>query len=148
MVRGVAGLTDDDRPQLLKKINVAAKSMGFVIKGIRLDLKHFHAKPITELQPQGGGPRLPEPDDGQLEAVELREEERLQVAQLLADLRDNVQLDGSPVSPERVAALLEKELRLRHWRKAHGYPQCSACGIPASVLHDDDRICLPCFYGA
>src|SRR5207253_8621975 len=27
------------KPQLLKKINIAAKSMGFVIKGIRLDLK-------------------------------------------------------------------------------------------------------------
>jgi hypothetical protein len=133
------------KPQLIKQINTAAKSLGIAIKGIRLDLKHFHSKPIPELDLVGDAARLPQPEEDELEAIELTSDEIAQVAALREELAIH---EDSPVSCVRVAALLEKELKLRKWRLSNGYPLCTACGIPAAIIHGPDRICMLCHYTA
>jgi hypothetical protein len=133
------------KPQLIKQINTAAKSLGIAVKGMRLDLKHFHSKPLPELDFIGQAGRLPEPSEAELNAVELSAEDVASVGALREELRTHPE---SPVSGDRVAELFEKELKLRAWRREHGYPICTACGIPAAILHGDNRICMVCHYSS
>jgi hypothetical protein len=131
------------KPQLIKQVNAASKSLGISVRGMRLDLKHFHSKPVPEQDFIGEAGRLPEPTQAELDGIELSAQEMADVEALRQELGEDKK---SPVSGKRIADLFEKELRLRTWRRAHGYPICTACSIPTAILHGPDRICMVCFY--
>lgn len=135
------------KPQLIKQLNTAAKSLGLSVKGIRLDLKQYHEKPPVELHLVGAPPKLPEPTDADIAAVELSVEQREEVQTLLEELRHREdQGETSPISAKRIAALFEKELKVRQWRREHGYPVCGACGVPTNMLREPEGICSVCYY--
>lgn len=136
------------KPQLIKKINTAGKSLGVSVRGMRLDLKHFHAKPPGEFELAAMNKKLPEPTAEELESIELCPEDRKQIERMLVELRSaEGEVSRSPVSAQRVVALFEKELKLRQWRREHDYPICASCGIPAAMLLEGEGICLVCHYG-
>jgi hypothetical protein len=131
------------KPAILARLISAGRSIGVAVKGIRFDLKHYHESASDSRQPEGQAVvRLPEPNDGDLAAVELSADERRQVDELAACVSAT---QGTVVPPERIVALFERQLRVRSWRRLAGYPQCLSCGEPAPVLHGDSRLCSACF---
>ncbi|HEY9869309.1 MAG TPA: DUF721 domain-containing protein, partial [Candidatus Obscuribacterales bacterium] len=103
------------KPAILARLISAGRSIGVAVKGIRFDLKHYHESASDSRQPDGqAAARLPEPSDEDLAAVELTLDERRQVEELAAGVAAT---HGTVVAPERMAALFERQLRRRRWRR-------------------------------
>ena len=101
--------------------------------------------PIDRIKP------LPDPTDLELAAIDLSTEELGQLAIVSQELRDTQQNAGGGLSQEinlasRMAAICEREIRLRKWRIARGYPQCSLCQEAVNLLHGSGGHCMECFY--
>ena len=137
---------------ILRKLQQAAASLGLAVNGLRFELKHYHATAANlaleaslQLKP------LPEPTDLELATINLSTEELGQLATIAQELQETTQNASSRLSQEinlasRMAALCEREIRLKKWRIAKGYPQCSLCREAVNLLHGAGGYCMECFY--
>ncbi|HEY9792196.1 MAG TPA: DciA family protein [Candidatus Obscuribacterales bacterium] len=140
------------KSKLLPKVVSTARSLHIELRGLRLDLKHYHATStmpyIEEEKP------LPKPSEADLKAIELKPQDVAAVDDLRSQLTSEaaVQLETS----EKIVALYERELRMRHWRFLSGFPLCPQCTNPVERLHspasapiprDNPRaVCIACLY--
>lgn len=127
------------RQEMLKRLQTAARGVGMNISGLRFDMKRFYEGKLEAAQEAMAAVRLPDPSAEDLAAVVLTEEE-LEPTRYLGE---NVIDDAALV--QRMRGLYEKELRLKRWREANGYPHCNYCGEVTSRLHGTDLICALCF---
>lgn len=138
------------KPQLMQKLTRLAASLQVEVKGMRLDLKHFHRREDDDIvEPAPVPPAIPQSEE--LEAIILTAAELSTLQQLAQELE-------SQAEPEtvrsRILRLCERELRIRSWRRAQNYGDCQVCGDPVPRLHDTDpacpadnrRVCPSCLY--
>jgi hypothetical protein len=131
------------KPQLLRKLKAAAAAIDVRVNGIRFDLKHFHSHKEPSITSIANP--LPEPDEDQLEATKLEPEDCQQLEDLQKELAGaQSSRDFGGVNSDRIVCLLHRELQLRRWRKANGYPVCKSCNIPVRTLPQDIGMCLAC----
>ena len=138
------------RTQLLKALTPLSRAAGIQIAGLRVDLKHYHQK--EEVIPQEEQVSLPDPNEAELSAIELGPEQQALFAHLKNELEQadaGAGVDREPIN-KRVLMMYQKQLRLGIWRKAHGFPICTACGFAVSRLHEDgaDKLCFNCNFAA
>jgi len=131
------------KTNIMRKLRSAAATLQLEISGLRFDLKHFHGKTIEDLLVSCQR-TLPEPSAADLNEIALTTFELEEISRLKSSLE---QTETGGVSAQRIVGLFERELRLRHWRKANGYPICRFCGMPAPTLLGPDSYCSPCFFG-
>ena len=130
---------------LIAKLRGAGRSIGVNVGGIRFDLKHYHGATQPELESPGAGLRaLPEPTETDIQSVDLPDDDRARIGELKESLSSSD--TGCGVAPERILHVFERDLRIKRWQRANGYPSCSRCDMPAAVLHGDDLVCPPCFF--
>lgn len=139
--------------RLSGKITAAARALSIEVRGLRLDLKHYHQRSTMAEIPEA--PALPKPSEADLAAVQLGASEIWQISALAEDLS----VDGSCDEPtrQRILRLFERELRLRRWRQSHSFPVCPQCDNPVERLHDPglttggrrqgEAVCITCLYG-
>ncbi len=141
--------------QIVGQLKQAARAVGLDIKGLRLDLKHYHcASDIVQLTSEI--PALPSASDADLENVtlspaDLRELENLH-RQLWGE-KANESADSGELR-WRILKVFERELRLRRWQLNAGYPVCPGCGNPTPRLHSlkdmrnasNSGLCASCFF--
>jgi hypothetical protein len=135
------------KSRIMTKLGPAARSLGIDIRGIRPDLKHYHAQSTMVYHPLASEERLPAHTEEELAQVKLSEEEQAQIDELAARLA----LEGTKADAAAgMVRLFEREFRLRRWRLAHKYPTCDQCGNPVERLHPmkgtTDRVCIACLY--
>jgi len=135
---------------LLRQLKSAGRTIGINIAGLRFDLKHFHEPAAPETLPGSCQPgTLPEPTGPDLDRLTLPESDLTEIETLRQEL-DVLPVTGQeqapPVSAERILAVFERELRLRHWRRLNGYPLCRECANPTRVLHGDRQLCPLCYF--
>lgn len=131
------------KPEIYRKLKAAGRSIGVDLSGLRFDLKRYHGGHSEDGALAAAARHLPEATADELAAIALPEADLAQLAKLSADL-SGLREESELVSSERVVTLFERELRLRHWMKANGYPICSRCRSPVRSLRDPDRLCVPC----
>lgn len=149
--------------KLLVKLRHAAVGLGLEISGMRFDLKHFHDKPLEEYAEFHLPEVLPEPDEETLRNWLLSPEDQRELANMAArlEVKSPIPALGATVQAEdqvqakeaehalrlnrRIYHLFEKELRLKRWREAQGFPRCSQCGEVSPRLHGREAICSLCF---
>jgi hypothetical protein len=130
------------KADLIKKLRQAARGVGIEINGMRFDMKRFFEKADSDLFAYPFQEPLPEPSDADLQSIELSDEESAQIAQVATNFESGAEFTRLAL---RMRSLYEKELRLKKWRLAHGYPHCSQCGDVTSRLHGANLICPLCF---
>ncbi len=135
------------KADLIKKLRAAARGVGIVITGMRFDMKRFsETSENNNPSPYAYQEPLPEPSEADLAQVDLSVDEVLQIASIATgDLHDPENVDDFAPLAQRMRALYEKELRLKKWRSAHGFPHCSRCGEVSGRLHGENLICAHCF---
>lgn len=131
------------RIKLLQSLAPLSRAAGVEIRGIRVDLKHYHRRP--EPEPEVEVVTLPEPDDQALVALELGVEQKLLLENLRRDLENHAEPQRAHIN-KRVLITYEKQLRLSMWRKARGFPICQQCGFAVSRLHNvgGNKVCFNC----
>lgn len=137
--------------KVLQKLVPAARSLGIEVRGLRLDLKHYHsglAPNAIEVNMVKPWPKATEED---LADTTLSPADEAQLAMLRADLENSEQ---STSIKARLLRMFEREMRMKNWQLANGFPTCEKCGAPAERLHElkagEDRppfmVCLSCCY--
>lgn len=152
------------KPQLMRHLTKLGASLNVEIKGLRLDLKHFHRGPVDGIvEPPPVPAAQPEPVD--LAKVNLSSEDQAALQAMEAELSaPDSGVSNNEQMRRRILKLFEHQLRIRAWRRQQGYPICSTCGDPAPRLHpantspatlndgtrsipDDNRlVCPACLY--
>lgn len=132
------------KPQLFKKMQAAARGLSINLTGLRFDLKHFHKHESDHTLPEAAPP-LPEPTVEDLANVILGETELNELKEAVAQFEHSHSRAISDL-PARLAALFERQLRLKQWRKKHGYPLCPQCKDIAAQLHGTDALCSACYF--
>ncbi len=141
---------------IVLRLKRAASALGITVTGVRFDLKHYHNsvnsdKDLPGLDTPERTAQLPVPTDQELAEIDLSTEELGQlalVAQELSEIkttRENALVQEINLTT-RMAALCEREIRLRKWRLIHGYPKCANCAEPVAMLHGPRQLCTECFY--
>lgn len=133
------------RTQFLQKLAPLSRAAGVEIRGLRIDLKHYHQK--DEPQPEEERVTLPDPDEQELRTIELGTEQTLLLQQLQQNLEQNSSTDDRQSSiNKRVLMTCEQQLRLGIWRKSRGFPVCQVCGFAVTRLHSRDqlKVCFNC----
>lgn len=147
--------------QITDKLKHAGLSTGIQIKGLRLDLKHFHTNNLpgqNEGRPVRGSDdafalSFPSelPDDKALAELKLSASELNEIADLKRQIEETSasflhQSQGAlETICERISKLMEREVRLKKWQQMNGSPSCQSCGQPAIRLHTQTRVCSYCF---
>ena len=132
------------KPRILEKLRASGRAMGIVVKGLRFDLKRFHADLSEENSAHHLSPTpLREPDYSDLSSIQLTNSDLRQIEELRHCLSSSSQLLG--ISVDRIADLVEQELKLKQWQRANGYPACRICGEPTPHLHGRQLLCSPCY---
>lgn len=126
------------RAEVLKKLRHTARGLNIEINGLRFDMKRFFEGQDEQMQ-EAYEKRLPVPTEHDLEVMELSAEDSALVSAVGAN-----NTEGEAFL-NRMRSLYEKELRLKRWREAHGYPHCNYCGEVTGRLHGTDLICALCF---
>lgn len=134
------------KPQLFKKMMAAGRGLGIELTGLRFDLKHFH-KNESEHTNVFSAPPLPEPSAEDLASVVLSETELKELHEAVAGFADSSSRAIADL-PQRLAALFETQLRLKHWRKSRGYPVCSQCKDTTGQLHGTAALCSTCYFAS
>lgn len=134
------------KPQLFKKMQVAARGLSIELTGLRFDLKHFHKSEVdyTNLT---SAPPLPEPSSEDLANIVLGESELNELQQAVSEF-EHAQSRTIEDLPSRLAALFERQLRLKQWRKKHGYPVCSQCKDTTSQALGSAALCSSCYFNS
>lgn len=143
------------KPQLMKSLRPLANSVGLKLTGLRFDLKNYTR--IANLDQEAEQRqaqkvenayvdrlRKDEPDDAELNAIELPEDDAAELVVMSESLLNHEGISNGP----RILALYERELRLRHWRQSKGYPRCTSCQTPQSRLHGTSELCAGCYVEA
>jgi hypothetical protein len=142
------------KPRVLAKLAPAARSLGIEIKGIRLDMKHYHSTSTLVTHPLASDEKLPTPEESELAQIELTEADRREISKLSEGL---AQQNDDTSTQKRMVRLYEREFRVRAWRLAHGYPVCQQCGNPVFKLHKlatphsdlgHAMVCISCMYAS
>lgn len=138
------------KTKVLAQLIPSARALGIEIKGIRLDMKHFRelvADPSANFVQHQAAPH---PTDDELQAVELFNSDKEEIANLEADLAKG---EPQPAAlHSRIVRLFELEMKLRRWRLENGFSPCQKCGVPADRLHratvneKSVNLCLACLY--
>lgn len=140
------------KPRVLAKLSPIARSLGIEIRGIRLDLKHYHSTTTGVTHPLASDERLLAPSEEDLAAVSLDDGDRQEISKLAEELvsrTEDARIRG------RMVRLFERELRIRSWRLANGYPLCQHCANPVEHLHKKSTpgsdqtaalVCIACMY--
>ena len=137
--------------KILQTLGPAARSLGIEVRGLRIDLKHYHsglAPNAIELDLVKPWPKATEAD---LAETELTTADQAQLSMLRADLENSEQ---SPAIKARLLRMFEREMRMKNWQLANGFPTCQKCGAPAERLHElksaqseqPAMVCLSCCY--
>jgi len=133
------------KPEILKKVQAAGRSIGISVGGLRFDLKHFHRVETGFGEYQiDTEETLPQPTAEELRQINLSESDQLELKQLRIRLSDG--LNTVADLSERIYLISEKEMRLRQWQREHKYPLCSRCASPAARLHGSLAVCNNCFF--
>lgn len=130
------------RAEVLKKLRHSARGLNIEINGLRFDMKRFF-EGQDELAQEAYEKRLPVPTDHDLDVMELSPEDQ-SLIDAVGESSKSQALNGEAFI-DRMRSLYEKELRLKRWREANGYPHCSHCGEVTGRLHGTDLICALCF---
>lgn len=140
------------KAQLMKSLRPLANSVGLKLVGLRFDLKNYTRianldQEARQRQAQKSENehvdrlRKEEPEDAELNAIELPAEDATELAAMSESLSSQVGVANGP----RILALYERELRLRYWRQSEGYPRCTRCQTPQSRLHGTSELCAGCY---
>lgn len=140
------------KARVMSKVGPAAKSLGIEIRGIRLDLKHYHSTTTLSSHPLASDDRLPAPTEEELASATISAPDQSELSKLAAELEaQHVDED----TRTRMLKLFERECRVRSWRIEHGYPRCQRCDNPVERLHklrnrlsesEFAMVCIACFY--
>lgn len=141
------------KPGILRQLKLLAQGIGLSIKGLRFDLKHFHASDQSRPEPSSLNESSKsllkmQPTKEALEAISLSEEDMQELSVLEKNLANAqaVETHKEQAMASRVLRLFEKELKLRQWRKLNGFPACSLCQLPTSYSYGKDALCSNCYY--
>lgn len=138
------------KPQIMQKLTRLAASLQVEVKGMRLDLKHFHRAEQDEIaEPVPVPPAIPKNEE--LDAIDLSLADLSTLQQLAQELERQAEPEAVR---SRILKLCERELRIRAWRRGQNYPACQICGDPSPRLHDTRaaspadnlRVCPACLY--
>ncbi|MBY0357704.1 MAG: DUF721 domain-containing protein [Candidatus Obscuribacterales bacterium] len=136
------------RSKFLSELGRMARSLGLEIKGIRVDLKHFHQNENQFVAPEAE-PELPEPNSDQLAAVILSEKDYELLKKVSAEINQQVTAATALQNSinERVLEMMEKQLRMQAWRRNNGYLTCQGCHLLTPRLHalKGRNLCFNCF---
>lgn len=128
--------------KIMMSLTDTARSLGFVLDGLRIDMKSFHIINRQEVENTMESPSRDSELD--LSSVELSADDK----QLIVDLSHRLSESSSNNGELNSKALksFEAQLRLMTWRKQQGYPLCSRCRNPVARLHDcgNDKLCFNC----
>jgi hypothetical protein len=138
--------------KLLPRVASAARSLQIEVRGLRLDLKHYHAVStmpyIEEEKP------LPKPSEADLQSIDLKAGDLAAVDDLRRQLASDAAVQSETC--EKIVALYERELRLGRWRFLNNYPVCPQCSNPVERLHSPANapiprenprpVCIACLY--
>lgn len=132
------------RMQLLQSLIPLSRAAGVEIKGLRVDLKHYHQRP--DPVPVEEVVSLPEPDEAVINSIELGAEQQLLLRKLEDELASRNDNDHRQHINKRILMVYQKQLRLDIWRKAHGFPICDQCGFAVSRVHaaQVNKVCFNC----
>lgn len=137
------------RTGLLSKLGHMARALGVELRGIRVDLKNFHEPQIFEI-PTDSANSLPLPGPEELNHWTLEEDDLALLKKVSEEVGSAVTDSGTTPLKDmignKVLQLLEQQLKLRSWRRKHGYPICQSCNTPAPRLHalNGSNICFNC----
>ena len=126
--------------KILRTLIETARSLGVELKGIRIDMKHYH-KTAEPQEPERLV--LAQPDDKALNSLVLESQRK----HLLLELEDSLAAShDSVVKKEKVLHAFEMQLRLAQWRKENGYPLCEYCRNPVVRLYlfGTHKVCFNC----
>lgn len=130
------------RQKILALVRRAAFALGIEIRGLRFDMKRFYEGTLAETTVEEGFEKLPLPSEEDLASIELSDEEKARLEDLDLQVGNSEELERLST---RMRALYEKEMRLRRFREANGYPRCNYCQEVSTRLHGTDLICANCF---
>lgn len=126
--------------KILRTFIATCKQLGVEVKGIRIDMKHFH----KSAEPQEPEPlSYPQPEEKALRALELDPQRK----QLLNELAESLAPGhDSVVKKDKVLHAFEMQLRLEQWRRQNGYPLCQYCQNPVLRLYPmgQHKVCFNC----
>jgi len=134
------------KPQLLKKMQAAARGLSIDLTGLRFDLKHFHKSEVDDTFAKAAPPS-PSPTSDDLVSIVLGEPELQALHEAVAQFEGSHSRTITDL-PSRLAALFERQLRLKQWRKKHGYPTCSQCNETTGQVHGTDALCSSCYFNS
>lgn len=130
------------KQEILRKVAAAGRGVGVVVQGLRFDLKRYHN--VAETDPERlPGRVLPKPTEERLASTVLTEEDLSELAKLKDGLGCQRQT-GLAVSPERITAVFERELKLKRWMREAGYPLCASCKDVCLAVYGAERLCVTC----
>jgi hypothetical protein len=132
--------------EILQRLRSLARGLGVDVKGLRLDLKHFHQKDMDAIEAvsrKAGQAPVP-PNKAQLESIALPSDQLNEIAKLRTSLEENACADSELC--ERIVSMYEQELRLKQWRQSSGFPKCPCCGEAVPSLHGADALCRDCYF--
>jgi hypothetical protein len=149
--------------QLLKQLNSTAIALDLEIKGIRFDLKHFHANNNQENSDLNNleisTPDLPKISKEDLDLLTLSESQKQELSlfekEMITKLQetklssDNIINSSDNALMDRIKKSFERALKLSYWQRINGYPVCSLCNNPTERLHrlnnDNKNLCFVCY---
>lgn len=134
--------------KLLKTVQQFAVKLGLNIKGIRLDLKHYHSRQEEDFNTQDEAVEklYEKPDKQALEKIELSAEELAAVEKLKNELALISENDLTKPNADKVLYLYECQLRLKSWQKEQGFSACSKCGDYEARLLGSNMLCTNCYF--
>jgi Dna[CI] antecedent, DciA len=138
--------------KLLSKVTATARSLNIDVRGLRLDLKHYHG--VSTMPQIEQEPAPPKPTQEELNTLTLTPGDMTAIEDLCRQLNADANVDEA--LRRRMVGLYESELRIRRWRFLKGFPVCPGCGNPVERLHPpqvahmlpcgDRPLCLTCLY--
>ncbi len=131
------------KSSILSKVKASARSIGVSISKLRFDLKHYHDADEQDALPSSRRSAPPEPLPGEVDSLNLSQQDLRALSELAASLESNPQ---PPVAAERVLAVFTRQLKLRRWMQENNFPTCSLCHNPTRSLHGPDNLCLECLW--
>ncbi|HEY9775003.1 MAG TPA: DUF721 domain-containing protein [Planktothrix sp.] len=129
---------------LLQKLRPFARAIGITVNGIRFDLKHFHGIRPVDAPPAPPKIAVAQPTDDELAQISLTCEDLEQLSELRARLESDAATTVDICN--RIIFVYEREQRLKHWRRASGFPLCFKCGEPGESFHGRENVCKDCYF--
>lgn len=126
---------------LLDKLNTLSSQVGVTINDIYVSTKYWHEAISNENTTLLNEKNVRVDDDKALidfDSIQLSTDQLESVEEIL------IQLDKDPESKAKLREIMQKDLKLKLYKKQQGYPNCKKCGV--FLNRKDEEYCPACKY--